>query len=156
MVIVQRRQTSNVDDGDLYEFVVGTYQSYSSDIVDILTDLLKKEQSDIHDTRQAEYSAAHNFAMLEQFLGDMLTQDTKVLKKANTVCTAALAAEKTDLADVWKRLVALKASQAVGGEQRVRLLTGVLQELQWCHLRGVHQGVGRTSSQTSVDCWLVS
>ena len=112
VVIVQNQQTSDEDDGELSDFGVETYQSHSSDIVDVLTDLLNKVQSETSDTRHDEFSAAHNFAMLKQFLEDKLTQDTKVLKKAKTEFAAALAAEKTDLAEASKSLVSLKTSQA--------------------------------------------
>ena len=84
----------------------------ATDIVDVLTDLLNKVQSETSDTRHDEFSAAHNFATLKQFLENKLTQDTKVLKKAKTEFAAALAAEKTDLAEASKSLVSLKTSQA--------------------------------------------
>ena len=120
----------------------------------MLTDLLNMEQSEIDDTRQAEHNASHNFTMLKQFLEDKLTQDTKVLKKANTEFAAALAAEKIDLAEVWKRLVSLQASHFWRSAIVDGCTAGTLQK--WCHLRGVHQGVDRTSAQIAVDCWLVS
>ena len=93
-------------------FVVETYQSHSSDIVDVLTLLLNKAQFEIDDTRHAKSNAANNFAMLMQFLEDQLTQDNKALEKAKadkTKFAAALAAEKVDLAEAPKSLVSLKA-----------------------------------------------
>ena len=94
-------------------FVVETYQSHSSEIVEVITQLLNKVQSEIDDTRHADYNAAHNFAMLRQFLEEQLTQDIKALEKAKAEFVAAFAKEKNGLAETLKRLVFLKVSQAV-------------------------------------------
>ena len=45
--------------------LVGSYKSHSSDIVDVLNNVLDKGQTQFDDTRHSEASAAHNFAMLD-------------------------------------------------------------------------------------------
>ena len=42
-----------------------THQSQSSDIIDVLTDLLDKAQAELDDNRQPVMNAAHKFAELE-------------------------------------------------------------------------------------------
>ena len=81
---MQSRQSSDDDDGELSAPAAATYKSHSSDIVDVLNDLLDKAQTELDDTRHAESNAAHNFAMLKQSLQDQLTQDNKALEKAKT------------------------------------------------------------------------
>ena len=116
VALVQSRQSSDDDDGELSAPAAATYKSHSSDIVDVLNDLLDKAQTELDDTRHAESSAAHNFAMLKQSLEDQLTQNNKALEKAKTdkaEFATALEAEKADLAEAEKSMAALVASQAV-------------------------------------------
>ena len=74
-----RLQSRQASDGELSTPAVETYQSHSSDIIDVLNDLLEKAQSKDDDTRHAESIAAYNFAMLKQSLEDQLAQDNKGL-----------------------------------------------------------------------------
>ena len=57
------------------------YQSHSSDIIDVLADLLDKAQAELDDTRFAVTNTAHNFAMLKQSIGDQLAQVNNALDK---------------------------------------------------------------------------
>merc|ERR1719414_2422993 len=82
--LVQSRQSSDDDDGELSAPAAAAYKSHSSDIVDVLNDLLDKSQTELDDTRHAESNAAHNFAMLKQSLEDQLAQDNKALEKGKT------------------------------------------------------------------------
>ena len=82
LALVQSRQSSVDDDGELSAPAAATYKSHSSDIVHVFNDLLDKAQTQIDDTRHSVASAAHNFAMLEQSLKDQLPQDNKALEKA--------------------------------------------------------------------------
>ena len=113
--LVQSRQSSDDDDGELSAPAAATYRSHSSDIIDVLNDLLGKAQSKLDDTRHAESHAAHNFARLKQSLEDQLAQDNKVLEKAktdNAEFATSLEAEKPDLAEAEKSLASLEAAQA--------------------------------------------
>ena len=56
--------------------------SHSSDIVDVLNDLLDKSQAQLDKIRLAELNAAHTFALLKHSKEDQLAQDNKALEKA--------------------------------------------------------------------------
>ena len=64
VALVRSRKSSDDDDGELSAPAAATYKSHSSDIVDVLNELLDKAQTEFDDTRHAESSAAHNFAVL--------------------------------------------------------------------------------------------
>ena len=83
------------------------YVSHSSDIVDVLNDLLDKAQTLLDVTCHAESNAAHNFALLKQSLEDQLTQDNKALTKTkadNSEFASSLEAERADLAEAEKSM----------------------------------------------------
>lgn len=54
------------DDGEMSALVAATYQSHSSDIVDVLTDSLNKAQTGFDDTLHAETTVAKNSTLLKQ------------------------------------------------------------------------------------------
>ena len=81
VALVQSRPSSNDDDDELSAVVVAC-KSHSSNIVDVLIDLLDRAQTELDDTRHAESNAAHNFSMLQQSLEDQLAQLNRALKKA--------------------------------------------------------------------------
>ena len=56
-------------------------QSHSSNIVDVLSDLLDKAQTEPDDTRHAELNAVHNFSMLQQFLEHQIAQFNRAFHK---------------------------------------------------------------------------
>eukprot|EP00450_Noctiluca_scintillans_P002421 CAMPEP_0194482150 /NCGR_PEP_ID=MMETSP0253-20130528/4235_1 /TAXON_ID=2966 /ORGANISM="Noctiluca scintillans" /LENGTH=688 /DNA_ID=CAMNT_0039321673 /DNA_START=47 /DNA_END=2116 /DNA_ORIENTATION=+ len=115
VALVQSRQASDDGDSEFSAPAAAAYASHSSDIVDVLNDLLDKAQTQLDETRHAESNAAHNFALLRQSLEDQLAQDNKALEKAKAdraEFSTALAAEKADLAESEKSLTAVEASQA--------------------------------------------
>ena len=59
--------------------------SHSSDIVEVLNDLMDKVQTQLDRMCHAESNAAHNFALLRQSLEDQLALDNKALTKAKAV-----------------------------------------------------------------------
>ena len=95
--------------------------SHSSNIVDVLSDLLDKAQTELDDTRHAESNAAHNFSMHQQSLEDQLAQLNRAFTKAKAdvaESTTSLAAEKTVLVVLrrvcqlrWSRKLRVKASK---------------------------------------------
>ena len=89
--------------------------SHSSNIVDVLSDLLDKAQTELDDTRHTESNAAHSFSLLQQSLEDQLVQLNRALKKAKADVaefTTSLDAQKADLVEVEKSLSASVASEA--------------------------------------------
>ena len=80
VALVQSRQSSDDDDDGLSALAAATYKSHSSDTVDALNDLLDKAQTELDDSRHAESSAAHNFALLEQFLRTSRHRATRPLR----------------------------------------------------------------------------
>jgi len=115
VALVQSRQASDDDDSELSAPAAAAYVSHSSDIVDVLNDLLDKAQTQLDETRHAESNAAHNFALLKQSLEDQLKQDNKALTKAkadNSEFASSLEAERADLAEAEKSLAAVLASEA--------------------------------------------
>ena len=64
VALVQSRSSSNDDDVELSAPVVVACKSHSSNIVDVLSGLLDKAQTELDDTRHAESNAAHIFSML--------------------------------------------------------------------------------------------
>ena len=71
---MQSRPSSNDDDDELSAPVVVACKSHSSNIVDVLSDLLDQAQTELDDTLHAESNAAHNFSMFQQSLEDQFAQ----------------------------------------------------------------------------------
>ena len=99
------------DDHELSAPVAAAYKSHSSNIVDVLNDLLDKAQIELDDTRHAESNAARNFAILKQSL-EGCNKDLEKAKADVAEFTASLDAAKPDLAEAEKSLAALVVSQA--------------------------------------------
>ena len=79
---MKSRPSSHDDDEELPAPVFGACKSNSSNIVDVLSDLLDKAQTEFDDTRHAESNAAHNFSMLQQSLEDQLAQLSRAFKES--------------------------------------------------------------------------
>ena len=77
VALVQSRKSSNDDDGEMSVPAAAMYESHSSDIIGVLTDLLDKAQADLDVARCAVTNTAHNFAMLKQSLADQLVKVNK-------------------------------------------------------------------------------
>ena len=115
---------SNDDDDELSAPVVVACKSHSSSIVDLLSDLLDKAQTEFDDTRHAESNAGHNFSMLQQSLEDQFAQLNRALTKAKADVaefTALLMLRKTDLLEAGKNLSASVASQAASRDRCVQV-----------------------------------
>ena len=118
VALVQSRQSSNDDDGEMSVPAAAIHQSHSYDIIGVLSDLLDKAHAELDNTRDAVTNTAHNFTMLKQCDGDQLAPANKALEKdmsdksrlANAL--AALTAEKADPAEAQESLASFKASQA--------------------------------------------
>ena len=90
MASVQSRQSTDNDE----------LTGHSSDIIDELTDLIKKAQAEIGGNGHFKSNAAHDFAKLKQSLEN---QNNKA-KSESTAQTA----KSDDLTEVEKRLTSLK------------------------------------------------
>ena len=98
VALVRGRQASDDDDSEISVPSAAAYVSHSSDIVDVLNDLLDKAEAQLDETRHADLNAAHNFALLKQSLEDQLAQDSKALEKAKadrTEYSTSLVARKS-------------------------------------------------------------
>ena len=67
---MQKRKARDDDDSELSAPAAAAYVSHSSDIVDVLRDLMDKAQTQLDETCHAESNDAHNFALLRQSLED--------------------------------------------------------------------------------------
>eukprot|EP00419_Tripos_fusus_P023823 CAMPEP_0172706318 /NCGR_PEP_ID=MMETSP1074-20121228/45915_1 /TAXON_ID=2916 /ORGANISM="Ceratium fusus, Strain PA161109" /LENGTH=705 /DNA_ID=CAMNT_0013528867 /DNA_START=58 /DNA_END=2175 /DNA_ORIENTATION=- len=54
-----------------------SYQSHSSNIIDVLEDILEKAEASLKDLRNVETTNRHNFDMMKQSLKDQMSADTK-------------------------------------------------------------------------------
>ena len=112
VALVQNRQASDDDDSELSAPAAAAYVSHSSDIVDLLNDLMDKVPDSIGRNTP---NVAHNLALLRQALEDQLTQDDKALTKAkavNSEFASSLEAERADFGEAEKSLAAVLASEA--------------------------------------------
>ena len=82
VALVQSRQASDVCDREFPAPWAAAHASLSSDIVDVIKDLMDNAQTQLDDTPHAESNAAYNFALFGQSLEE-LTQDNKAITKAN-------------------------------------------------------------------------
>jgi len=114
VALVRGRQASDDDVSELSAPAATAYVSHSSDIVDVLNDLLDKAEAQLDETRHADLNAAHNFALLKQSLEDQLAQDSKGLwkrRRRTGPSTVHLWLQgKADLEEVEKSLVVVQAS----------------------------------------------
>ena len=89
VALVQSKQAS-----ELSALAAATCVRLSSDIVDVLNDLMDKAQAQLDETRHAEPSAAHNFALLQQSLEDQSTEKN-VPQSLRAVVASQFANKKT-------------------------------------------------------------
>ena len=73
VTLVQSRQSSNNDENE--------FPGHGPHMIDVLTDLPKKGQTELDHTHHSESHAAHIFAMQMRPLEDQRTQDNKALEK---------------------------------------------------------------------------
>merc|ERR1719329_99511 len=60
------------------------YKAHSGSIIDVLTDLKQKAETQLDEARSEEMNAKHNFDLLKQSLEDQISVDTKELNDAKT------------------------------------------------------------------------
>jgi len=118
--LVQSSHQDDDDDDDAGAPEPAAYKSQSGSIIDILSDMKEKSETELEDARKGESAAAHNFAMLKQSLEDQMSADTKDLNNAKSTKTSAAETKSVaegDLELSTKDLADGKAALArVGGD----------------------------------------
>ena len=117
--------------------------SHSSDIVDVLNDLMDKAQTQLDETRHAESNAARNFALLRLSPEDQLAQDNKALTKAKAVNSKFVSSpetERADLAEAERSLAAALAYEVASKDSCAQVAAdhevsakAFTEEVRWTH-----------------------
>merc|ERR1712087_763155 len=114
VALVQSKQNSDADDGEIGAPAAAVYKTHSGNILDVLEDMKEKAEEQLSDLRKAETNTAHNFDMLKQSLEDSIKADNHDLAEEKAAKAAAeeakasaegdLAATNKDLADAQNAL----------------------------------------------------
>merc|ERR1740120_4097 len=109
VALVQSKQNSDADDGEIGAPAAAVYKTHSGNILDVLEDMKEKAEEQLSDLRKAETNTAHNFDMLKQSLTDSIKADNHDMAEEKAAKAAAeeakataegdLAATNKDLAD---------------------------------------------------------
>merc|ERR1719281_276951 len=86
---VQSQQQNTDDDEELGAPDPTVYKSKSGSIVDVMTDILEKAESELADLRKKESNSQHNYDLLKQELDDSIKFGGKELDKAKKDQAAA-------------------------------------------------------------------
>merc|ERR1719453_1058778 len=119
LAFVQSQQGDSEDDmGELGAPDPAVYKSKSGGIVDVLTDMKEKADTELSDLRKAEKTNQHNFELLKLSITDTINANTKELdetKAEKAEAEQTLAAAEGDLAITTKALAeATKGLEMVG------------------------------------------
>merc|ERR1719444_574498 len=119
VALVQAKQGSDGDDGEIGAPDAAVYKTHSGNILDVLEDLKEKAEQQLGDLRKAETNTAHNYDMLKQSLEDSIKADNHDLGEEKTAKAAAEGAKATaegDLAATNKDLADATAALASGNQ----------------------------------------
>jgi len=111
--LVQSGQNEEDDDFDLGAPAPDAYKSHSSSIIDVLTDLRQKAETQLDEARKEEMNAKHNFQLLKQSLNDQITVNTKELNDAKIVKHEASESKATAAGDLVVTKKDLKEAENV-------------------------------------------
>ena len=67
VALVQAKQSSDSDDGEIGAPAAAVYKTHSGGILDVLEDLKEKAEEQLSNLRKEETNTKHNFDMLKQF-----------------------------------------------------------------------------------------
>merc|ERR1719499_1183424 len=95
VALVQAKQGSDADDGEIGAPAAAVYKTHSGNILDVLEDMKEKAEEQLSDLRKAETNTAHNFDMLKQSLTDSIAADNKDLSEEKAAKAAAEEARST-------------------------------------------------------------
>jgi len=115
LAFVQNQQGED-DDSELGAPDPAVYKSKSGGIVDVLTDMKEKADTELSDLRKAEKTNAHNFDLLKLSITDTITANKKELDEnqaAKAEAAETLAAAEGELAITEKALAEANAGLEV-------------------------------------------
>merc|ERR1740120_138448 len=113
VALVQSKQNSDADDGEIGAPAAAVYKTHSGNILDVLEDLKEKAEEQLSALRKAETNTAHNYDMLKQSLEDSIAADNHDLgeeKAAKAAAEEARASAEGDLAATNKDLADAEAA----------------------------------------------
>merc|ERR1719316_1090448 len=113
IAFVQSQQGQEDDMAELGAPDPAVYKSKSGGIVDVLTDMKEKADTELSDLRKAEKTNQHNYELLKLSITDTIAANTKELdenKAAKAEAEEALAAAEGELAITTKALAEAQAS----------------------------------------------
>merc|ERR1719399_2443177 len=126
LALVQSQQQTDADESELGAPAAATYETHSTNIVDVLEDLKEKAEAELSDLRKAEANSAHNFAMLKQSLEDQAAADKKDLgeeKAGKAKAEETKASAEGELAATVKELADAEKALAQAGANCMQLAT---------------------------------
>jgi len=110
--LMQSKQTSEEEDGDVGAPAPKAYNSHSGSIVEVLQDMQDKAEGELAEARKAEQNNQHNFEMLKQSLEDKMAADGKDMDEEKAAKAEAEEAKATAEGDLESTEKALKEAQA--------------------------------------------
>jgi predicted nucleic acid-binding Zn-ribbon protein len=114
VALLQAQQGSSDEDGDDDPGApdAATYKSHSGGILDVLSDMKDKAESQLSDLRKAEATSAHEYDMLKQSLDDEISVRTKHMGEEKTSKAEAEQEKATATGDLARTEGELKADSA--------------------------------------------
>jgi len=109
--LVQNSQQSESSDEDFGAPAAAVYESHSSDIIEVLENLLDKAKDQLDSTTKKEVNSKHNFEMLEQSLKDEIKFGGEELSKAKKDLAATAEAKAAATGDLEVASKTLAADQ---------------------------------------------
>merc|ERR1719253_1419148 len=110
VALVQSQQTG--EDSEMGAPAAASYKSQSGGIVDVLSDLKDKAETELAEARKAESTTKHNYAMMKKSLEDQMGADQKNMDEEKAGKDEAAEAKATAEGDLSVTVKALKESQA--------------------------------------------
>jgi len=108
IALVQSQQSG--EDSEMGAPAAASYKSQSGGIVDVLSDLKDKAETELAEARKAEGAAAHNYGMMKQSLEDQIAADTKDMDEQKSGSDAAKEGKATAEGDLATTTEELKTS----------------------------------------------
>jgi len=106
LALVQSQE--NGEDSEMGAPAPSSYKSQSGGIVDVLSDLKDKAETELAEVRKTESSAKHNYGMMKQSLDDQMADDTKTMNEEKSGKEAAAEGKATAEGDLSLTVEELK------------------------------------------------
>jgi hypothetical protein len=111
VALVQAQQQASDEDGELGAPAAAAYKSQSGGIVDVLSDMHEKAETELSDLRKAEKTAQYNYDMLKQSLEDQLANENKELDETKSNKASAEEGKATSEGELSVTTADLKDSE---------------------------------------------